>query len=173
MPQKDAYTILVLGGREGNPKRLVVRKTTLRRVGLACSVAALGLGVMLVDYVRARMELLAVHRREDELAQQLEKEKSASDERLRQFASLRDEVLHLRRALRGTSRLENDLRREQGLPAVAEPLIAAGERTFKFRCRTASTAQILRDCTPPCANSSSARASAEKVFRRCGSTLAT
>ncbi|MCB1152126.1 M23 family metallopeptidase [bacterium] len=122
----DKYTILVLSDTPGEPKRVEVSRKMLRRVVAVAGVAALGMGIGMVDYVRARMDLAVAQKRHIQLTRQIGIEQDKADQQRLQLASLRDEVLQLRRAVSSTAGLERDIRQEQGLPAGSvSPVIAS------------------------------------------------
>ncbi|MBZ0273558.1 peptidoglycan DD-metalloendopeptidase family protein [bacterium] len=122
----DRLTILILPQGEGAPRRLEIRRSTITRVAMAAGLAALGFGVGVLDYVSARMELAVAERQTGDLKKQVRRERQGVEERQRQLAVLRDEVMKLRRAVTATAGLERDIRREQGIAAYGEPLIATG-----------------------------------------------
>lgn len=124
--KKEKYTILVLAGDAGAPKRFEVSRRALRGLAIIAGLAAIGLGVGLVDYVHMKMTLMVHARASRDLRRQIAEERQNAEVKRNQLSSLRDEVLQLRNAISATSKLDRDLRREQGLPSPAEPLIAAG-----------------------------------------------
>lgn len=125
-PTNDNWTILILARDPAKPRRFVVSRRAVRRAALAAGFAAIGLGVGVFDYVQTKMDVMVAQRREKTLLAQVRDERANAEERLTQLSALRDEVLQLRRAVNASSKLDQSLRREQGLASPAEHVIAAG-----------------------------------------------
>ena len=112
----DSYTLMVIPDRSGKVRRFQVSGRRIRRAAWAAGIALLCVGVMTVDWVRARRD-----------TRELDSLRAETAAQQAQLEGLEGAVLTLEQRLGRVSELERKVRVIADLPAPAERTVAPPE----------------------------------------------